>query len=148
MERWGSACEQGQPGSGVVQQPPANAWEQTMSCRGFPVLSPWGICVYFPGCPTLLLLGTVFTSCLQRSTQGRSEPAGEGPELNLQVHLHRAVCLLCHWWGGLGDPLHTQGWNVGLGAPLQLLISGWSTLELCHAVLNTIPLSCSPPQVL
>lgn len=109
---------------------------------------PWGICVYPPACPTLLLLGTVFISCLQSSAWDCSEPAGKGPELNLEVHLHRAVCVVCPWWGRLGDPLHTWGWRVGLGAPLQLRISNGITLELCHTVLNPIPLSCSPPQVL
>lgn len=109
---------------------------------------PWGIHVYPPGCPTLLLLGTVFMSCLQSSAQVCSKPAGKGPELNLQVHLHRAVCVVCHWWGELGDPLHTWGWNVALGAPLELWISNRSTLEPCHAALNTIPFSCPPPQVL
>lgn len=97
--------------------------------------SPWGIGVYPPGCLTLLLLGTVFMSCLQSSARGCSEPAAKGPELNLQVHLHRAVCMVCHCTHGAGT------WVLGLHC-------SWSTLELCHAVLNPIPLSCSPPQVL
>ena len=54
----------------------------------------------------------------------------------------------CHWWDRLGDPLLVQGWSAGLGAWLRGRTSGRSTQELCRAVLDTVPLSCSPPQVL
>lgn len=77
---------------------------------------PWGIHVYPPGCPALLLLGTVFMSCLQSSAQGCSKPAGKGPELNLQVHLHRLCVRFAT--GGVGwGILCTRGagtWLLGL----------------------------------
>lgn len=116
VERWGSSCGQGQPGPGVVPQPPANAWEQTSPVEASQS-PPWGICVYPSGCPTLLLLGTVFIGCLQSSAWDCPKPVGKGPKLNLQVHLHRAVFMVCHWWGGAGGPHCTCGagmWVLGL----------------------------------
>lgn len=83
-----------------------------------------------------------------RAALGATKPASKVPKRDLQIHLRTAVCPVCRWWDRLGHSLLAQDWSAGLGALLQVRTSGRSTPELCHAVLDVVPLSCSPLQVL